>query len=128
MSPAASSPAIRLPLSLPPAAFLGRCHDVLDMTGIIMTFSKLERIVIGGTKGAALTATLGRIHGDFKSAVAAFEAVPYDLMDVSRRDFDADFAAFRARIREMERRLGAVLTQVRPLATSAWCWEMERRK
>lgn len=89
------------------------------MTGIIMTFSKLERIVIGGTKGAALTATLGRIHGDFKSAVAAFEAVPYDLMDVSRREFDADFAAFRARIREMERRLGAVLTQVRPFACAA---------
>lgn len=41
--------------------------------------SKLERIVIGGTKGKALTSTLEAIFADFKAAVSAFEAVPYDM-------------------------------------------------
>jgi dynein heavy chain len=62
-------------------------------------FSKLERIVIGGTKGAALTASLMRIHADFKAAVAAFEGVPYDLLDVEVKSFDADFYGFRGRIK-----------------------------
>jgi len=92
-------------------AFLERCHDVLEMTQIIVQFSKLERIVIGGTKGKVLTATLEHIYVDFKAAVAAFEGVPYDIMEVERKEFDDDFYKFRNRIKELERRLGAVLTQ-----------------
>jgi dynein heavy chain, axonemal len=92
-------------------AFLERCHDVLEMTQVIVQFSKLERIVIGGTKGAALTATLNKIYADFKQAVGAFEGVTYDLMDVERKEFDEDFHAFRARVKELERRLVMVLTQ-----------------
>ncbi|RYY38441.1 hypothetical protein EON62_00435 [archaeon] len=92
-------------------AFLERCHDVLEMTQIIVQFSKLERIVIGGTKGKLLTATLEHIFADFKTSVSAFEGVPYDIMEVERKEFDDDFYAFRNRIKELERRLGAVLTQ-----------------
>ena len=43
-------------------------------------------------------------------AVAKFKAVPYDIMDVSAKAFDDDFYDFRGSIKELERRLGAVVS------------------
>lgn len=92
-------------------AFLERCHDVLEMTEIIVKFRKLEKIVIGGTKGKALTFSIEDIYGDFAGAVSQFQAVPYDILDVEQKSFDDDFYAFRGKIKELERRLSAILTQ-----------------
>lgn len=92
-------------------AFLERVHDVLETTQVVVQFMKLERIVIGGSKGKTLSATVDAIYADFKGAVAAFEAVPYDIMEVERKEFEGDLGVFRAKIKELERRLAAVLTQ-----------------
>ena len=91
--------------------FLERCHDILDLTQTIVQFSKLGRIEIGGTKGKTLTNSVAQIYSDFLSAVATFEAVDYDIMDVGAKRFDDDFYEFRCRIKELERRLGSLLTQ-----------------
>ena len=92
-------------------SFLERCHDILDLTQTIVQFSKLAKIEIGGTKGKTLTNSVAQIYVDFDQAVETFKAVPYDIMDVSRKEFDDDFYEFRCRIKELERRLGSVLTQ-----------------
>ena len=71
----------------------------------------MERIEIGGTKGKTLTNSVQQIFSDFQGAVSAFEAVEYDIMDVIAKRFDDDFYEFRCRIKELERRLGSLLTQ-----------------
>ncbi len=37
--------------------------------------------------------------------------VQYDVMDVAAKQFDEDFFAFKALIKELERRLGAIIVQ-----------------
>ena len=91
-------------------SFLERCHDILDLTQTIVQFSKLAKIEIGGTKGKTLTASIKQIYEDFHQAVAKFKAVPYDIMDVGAKAFDDDFYEFRCSIKELERRLGAVVS------------------
>ena len=90
--------------------FLERCHDILDLVQTIVQFSRLARVEVGGTKGKYLSASVEQIHGDFQSAVEAFKAVPYDIMDVGAKQFDDDFFDFRRSVRELERRLGAVVS------------------
>jgi dynein heavy chain len=91
-------------------SFLERCHDILDLTQTIVQFSKLAKIEVGGTKGNTLTASIKQIFGDFEVAVDRFKNVPYDIMDVAAKQFDDDFYEFRCSIKELERRLGAVVS------------------
>lgn len=91
--------------------FLERCHDIKDFCSTIMQFSKLQRIEIGGTKGKTLTSSAQQIHAGFQRAVDTFKEVQYDIMDVSAKTFDDDFYEFRLKIKELERRLGSVITQ-----------------
>jgi dynein heavy chain len=75
-------------------SFRERCRDILDFTKTIVQFFKLERIDVGGTKGKLLTATIQNIYEEFKLAVSRFQAVEYDIMDITgeaKRAFDDDF-------------------------------------
>lgn len=92
-------------------AFLDRCHDLLELTQTIVQFSMLAKIEIGGTKGKTLTTSVHQIHADFVAAVETIQSVGYDVMDLDAKEFDDDFYEFRARIKELERRLGSVVTQ-----------------
>jgi dynein heavy chain len=49
------------------------------------------------------------IHAEFVKAVETVRALPYDLMDVSVPAFDDDFYRFRQRVKDLERRLAALL-------------------
>ncbi len=91
--------------------FLERCHDILDLTQTIVQFSQLGEIEVGGTKGKTLTTSVQQIYSDFNTAVASFENVQYDIMDVNAKRFDDDFYEFRCTIKELERRLGSILIQ-----------------
>ena len=91
--------------------FMTRCHDVLELAAVHAQFAKLDRLVLGGSKGAALTAAVARILHDFRAAVAALDTVQYDLLDVERDEFVADMAAFRASLHELERHLASVFAQ-----------------
>ena len=62
----------------------------------------MSRIEIGGTKGRGLTNSVQQVHTDFEAAVAAIKAVPYDLMDVGKKQFDDDFYEFRCTIKNLE--------------------------
>lgn len=89
--------------------FTERCHDVLDMTQTIIQFSKLAKVEIGGTKGTTLTATLQQIQRDFQGSVDAIKSLEYDIMDIQATQFDGEYSAFRKFVKEIERRLGAVI-------------------
>jgi dynein heavy chain len=91
--------------------FIERCHDIFHLTSTILQFNKLERIELGGTKGATLTDTIRQIHAEFQTAVDAYKGLPYDTMDINEKSFDDDFYNFRNKIKELERRLASVITQ-----------------
>lgn len=93
-------------------SFLERCHDMMDLMSTCMQFNRLERVEIGGTKGKVLTNGVKAIHQDFTSAVEKFQQVTYDVMDVDAKQFDEDFFGFRVVIKELERRLAAIIIQV----------------
>lgn len=90
-------------------AFLERCHDICDLTKTIIQFSKLAKIEIGCTKGRSLSESVHRIHRDFEIEVEKIQGVDYDIMDVERKEFDEIYLVFRHSVKELERRLGAVI-------------------
>ena len=92
-------------------AFLERCHDIWDLTKTIGQFSKLAKIEVGGTKGKTLTTSVAQIYFDFNTAVESIKTVDYDIMDLDANRFEDSYYEFRARIKELERRLGSVITQ-----------------
>eukprot|EP00741_Cyanophora_paradoxa_P005992 tig00000955_g5810.t1 len=92
-------------------SFMERCHDILDVAQTVVHFNKLERIEIGGTKGRTLSASVRQIYSDFQQAFAQFQNVTYDVLDVEIKSFDDDNYKFRLIIKELERRLGSILTQ-----------------
>mmetsp|Transcript_16066 Transcript_16066/g.19556 ORF Transcript_16066/g.19556 Transcript_16066/m.19556 type:complete len:155 (-) Transcript_16066:52-516(-) len=90
--------------------FLARCHDVLDLTKTTIQFSKLSKVEIGGTKGKDLTSSIQEIYLDFQNAVDTFKAIEYDLMDADAHKFEVDYSTFCSAVKEIERRLGAVIS------------------
>jgi len=92
-------------------AFSERCQDLMQMTQTIMQFNKLEKIEVGNTKGASMTNAVKQIFEEFQNAQTKFCSVNYDVMDIEQRAFDDDFFAFRQTIKELERRIAALLAQ-----------------
>lgn len=89
--------------------FLERCQDISEFLKMYQEFNKLEKICLGGTKGAELSEDIAGIHQDFVVAVQKFQNVPYDCMDITVARFDTDFYQYRVDIKELERRLATVI-------------------
>ena len=71
-------------------------------------FSMLSWVVQGKT----LTNSVKQIFTDFQAAAEKFQKLSYDAMNVDATQFAHDFAVFCGVMRELERRLGAVIAQV----------------
>ncbi|ESS67196.1 hypothetical protein TCDM_04102 [Trypanosoma cruzi Dm28c] len=89
--------------------FLERCHDLLDVMETAVLFDKMENFKVGGTKSQMLTKEAEEIKAEFDEAYMNFFGVEYDMLDVDDPRFDTNYSQFRATIRELERRLGAIL-------------------
>lgn len=79
-----------------------------------MNFFKLDKMVdqgggLGGTKGGALTETVRDIYTSFKKCTEKLKMTGYDLLDISVEGFDDDYASFKQTVKELERRLAAVI-------------------
>ena len=92
-------------------AFLERCHDLLDVMETALLFDKMESMKIGGTGGSEMTTQAERVKQEFDAAQAKFLHVEYDLLDVDEPQFDVDFGAFRGLVRDLERKMGSLLTE-----------------
>ena len=99
-------------------ALMERCMEMLEMCETYANFFKLDKMVegvgqqggLGGTKGGPLTETVRDVYACFKHAVETLKARPYDLLDITQGDaFDADYGSFKQTIKELERRLAAVI-------------------
>lgn len=89
--------------------FLERCYDILHITTTIQQFNRLKSCKIGGTKGHLLTENIREIYEEFSVVLKLFQHTSYDLIDTSVRKFEDDFLEFRAKVKELERRLAAVI-------------------
>jgi dynein heavy chain len=89
--------------------FIERSHDILDLTKTIIQFSKLAKVEIGGTKGSTLTSTMQEIKDAFQISVDAVKNLEYDIMDIKAVQFDNEYSKFRKFVKEIERRLAAVI-------------------
>ena len=64
-------------------------------------------------QGKALTATVRTIHVEFAAALDTLQRVTYDPLDMSTSAFEGDYATFCTVTAELERRLSAIIAQVR---------------
>eukprot|EP00831_Metopus_contortus_P043505 TRINITY_DN3492_c0_g1_i3.p1 TRINITY_DN3492_c0_g1~~TRINITY_DN3492_c0_g1_i3.p1 ORF type:complete len:1144 (+),score=216.17 TRINITY_DN3492_c0_g1_i3:126-3557(+) len=92
-------------------SYMDRCQDLMQFASTIIQFTKLSKIELGGTKGHALSSSLNQIYEEFQEVVEDFKKVPFDILDTNEKGFDAEFLKFRTRIKELERRIGAILNQ-----------------
>lgn len=75
------------------------------------------KLCVSDAQGKTLTNSIKQIFTDFQSAAEKFQKLNYDAMNLDATQFADDFSIFCGVIRELERRLGAVVAQVccRPL-------------
>jgi dynein heavy chain len=92
-------------------AFLERCHDVLEVASVVVTYRQLEKVVIGGLKGKELTDVTDGVYAEFKGALLALDQVPYDILDCDVAGFAGDLATFKAKVAVLDRRLATTLVQ-----------------
>ena len=92
-------------------SFSERCQNIMQLTGTIQQFIKLQKIEIGNTKGQTMSSSIVSIFEEFNATVEDFTKVEYDIIDIEKRQFEDDFYKFRKRTNELERRLASVLTQ-----------------
>lgn len=93
-------------------AFMGRCHDVLELCVTSVQFSRLERVEVGGSMGRLLSAAVRAVHADYTAAAAHFQDVEYDVMDLAAPNWGPDFQRWRWVVQDLERRLASIIVQV----------------
>ena len=72
-------------------------------------------------QGKTLTTSIKQIFSDFQAAAEKFKNLSYDAMNVDAKQFDIDFLAFCSVIKELERRLGAVIVQASAVSPACTC-------
>ena len=100
-------------------SFMERCHDVLELCNTTVQFNRLERVEIGGSNGRQLSNCVRAIQQDFNQAAQHFQGVKYDVIDIGEQRFTSDFHQFRWVVKDLERRLASVITQV---GARGCCW------
>ena len=91
--------------------FLERIHDILDLSQIVLLFSKLSKIEVGGTKGKILTTSVAQIFSDFTQSVDCIRSVGVGILDLNNKEFENAFYEFRSSMKILDRRLGSVVVQ-----------------
>jgi hypothetical protein len=91
--------------------FLERCHDILDLLETNQQFNQIKNTVIGGARGKKLTRMVTQIHQEFIVAFERVRGLPYNIFDITLRDFDDDYFEFRTCVRSLERRVAVLVIE-----------------
>jgi dynein heavy chain len=92
-------------------AFNDRVGDILNVARSYNEFSKMSTKTIGGIKGEALGQSLLDIYNECTAAVKDFISDEYDPLDINDDTFNVKYAKFKDILKELERKISAVLTQ-----------------
>lgn len=80
-----------------------------EFVQIVVDFSKLEKINMGGVKGHTLTNSVRDISLEFQNAVSDFKGAPFDILDLKTDLFDSHFFKFKSVVKLLEPRLCFVI-------------------
>ena len=87
-----------------------RVYKMMELFEIMVDFSKLEKIEIGGTKGRALTHQIVTIFTEFTAASEYFKKLKYNPLNMKIRDFEVDLAKFHAKLDDLDKRLATIIS------------------
>ena len=88
--------------------FRNHCIDLFDMVRTTMQYGRLEKLEIGGSRGAELSKYICDITRDFRQSLAEIQSLPYDIMtleNASLEVFDACFDKWCKAIKLLDKRL-----------------------
>ena len=71
----------------------------------------LEKVEIGGIRGASLSAQVVALHEEFIELHKQMSEIAYDALDPEDNQFNEDYLKFKERLLDMDRRLGSILCQ-----------------
>ncbi|XP_072903303.1 LOW QUALITY PROTEIN: dynein axonemal heavy chain 11 [Hemitrygon akajei] len=89
--------------------FLDRLLKTEELFITATEFHKLEKIVIGGRRGKALTEEISEIHEEFQECWRVFGDSKYDPLDFNNMEFLSNHCRYMACIYDFDQRLGSLL-------------------
>ncbi|KAK3551295.1 hypothetical protein QTP70_013939, partial [Hemibagrus guttatus] len=112
----ASSRGIRKCWDFPSALVFSRfdCFTarVLQLENLFFTMvklQKLEKVIFGGIKGRMYTEQVFLLLSEFQQLCKGIMDSEYDPLDLTSKDFDEDYAHFKEKVADYDRRLGNIL-------------------
>ncbi|XP_060638089.2 dynein axonemal heavy chain 11 [Anolis sagrei] len=88
--------------------FLHRLQKIEDIFVTMLEFERLEKLEFGGIKGKTLNEKIHKLSEEFIECCNIFKESTYDAMDFNNMEFEDDYADFKHKILEFERRLGSI--------------------
>ncbi|KAK9396318.1 dynein heavy chain 11 axonemal [Crotalus adamanteus] len=88
--------------------FLNRLEKIENIFVTMLEFEKLEKLEFGGIKGKCLNAQICKLNEEFIESCNTFKEKTYDPLDYNNTEFEEDYADFKHKNLEFERRLGAI--------------------
>ncbi|KAG7506656.1 dynein heavy chain 9, axonemal [Solea senegalensis] len=92
-------------------SFVNRIETIKDVLLTAVDLLKLEKVVIGGVRGRALSHQVQQIYEEFVDLYKVFTEKPHDCLDLDNREFEEDVRELKRRVDDIERRLGAIFCQ-----------------
>nr|XP_006635186.1 PREDICTED: dynein heavy chain 9, axonemal isoform X1 [Lepisosteus oculatus] len=91
--------------------FVHRVETIKDVLLTTLDMLKLEKIEFGGIRGKALSQQVLSIYEEFQEVYKIFTERNYDCLDTDNVEFETDVSAFKQKVEDMDRRLGAIFCQ-----------------
>ncbi|CAK8676513.1 unnamed protein product [Clavelina lepadiformis] len=91
--------------------FAHRLQDVESLFLDARDMLKLEKIEFGGIKGSVLSGQVAALFEEFNGFFRVFSEIKYDPLDPINEAFNEDLRKFKSQIADVDRRLGAIVSQ-----------------
>uniref|UniRef100_A0A8D1IYR5 Dynein axonemal heavy chain 11 n=1 Tax=Sus scrofa TaxID=9823 RepID=A0A8D1IYR5_PIG len=89
--------------------FLDRFMKIEDIFVTTLEFEKLERLEFGGTKGAIFNGQIHEMSEELMELCKVFKQSTYDPSDYNNMEFESEYAMFKSKTVDFDRRLGTIL-------------------
>ncbi|XP_026133128.1 dynein axonemal heavy chain 9 [Carassius auratus] len=88
--------------------FMKRLSTIETLLLTVVDMMKLEKVEFGGILGKSLSQRVQFLYEDFLEMYKTFSEKPYDCLDVSNVEFEADFKEFQLKVENTERQLSTI--------------------
>ncbi|XP_058249288.1 dynein axonemal heavy chain 11 [Hemibagrus wyckioides] len=89
--------------------FTARVLQLENLFFTMVKLQKLEKVIFGGIKGRMYTEQVFLLHSEFQQLCKGIMDSEYDPLDLTSKAFDEDYAHFKEKVADYDRRLGNIL-------------------